>query len=118
MLHSVARGGNAVKHFLGSYRRQTVVNREGDYLRPRSGERSYDVFVVNCSMNILNGVARRSGPKRRVDRFVNPQRIVRRFQLGPRCVARNRLTCGVVFYPDFVPAGLCPGGTKATSPGL
>ncbi len=56
MLHSVARGGNAVKHFLGSYRRQTVVNREGGYLRPRSGERSYDVFAVKCSMNILNGV--------------------------------------------------------------
>ncbi len=49
---------NAVKHFLGSYRRQTVVNREGGYLRPRSGERSYDVFAVNCSMNILNGVNR------------------------------------------------------------
>ena len=48
--------GNAVKHFLGSYRRQTVVIREGGYLRPRSGERSYDVFAVNCSMNILNGV--------------------------------------------------------------
>ncbi len=51
--------GNAVKHFLGSYRRQTVVNREGGYLRPRSGERSYDVFAVNCSMNILNGVTTR-----------------------------------------------------------
>ncbi len=33
-----------------------MVNREGGYLRPRSGERSYDVFAVNCSMNILNGV--------------------------------------------------------------
>ncbi len=45
--------GNAVKHFLGSYRRQTVVNREGGYLRPRSGERSYDVFAVNCSLTAL-----------------------------------------------------------------
>jgi len=66
--HTIPRGrsttpkGNAVKDFLGSYRRQTVVNREGGYLRPRSGERSYDVFAVNCSMNILNGVARRGGP--------------------------------------------------------
>ncbi len=40
------REGNAVKLFLGSYRRQTVVNRDGGYLRPRSGERSYDMFVV------------------------------------------------------------------------
>ena len=33
---------------------------------------------------------------------------------GRGWVAQNRLTCGVVFYPVFVPAGLCPGGTKAT----
>ena len=30
-------------------------------------------------------------------------------------VAQNCLTRGVVFYPVFVPAGLCPGGTKATN---
>ncbi len=45
-LATVTPQGKAVKHFLGSYRRQTVVNREGGYLRPRSGERSYDVFAA------------------------------------------------------------------------
>ena len=46
-----------------------MVNRDGGYLRPRSGERSYDMFALNRSMNILYGVGRMGYPEHHVDRF-------------------------------------------------